>query len=83
MDGADPYSDGILKTPIVIDNVSATSLSALAGDVSEVNASVIGFRRDQGRLRRRGAPAKDIQCLVRDQKVLLVVVLAAQNMRGS
>jgi len=21
MDGADPYSDGILKTPIVIDNV--------------------------------------------------------------
>ena len=25
MDGADPYSDGILKTPIVIDNVRRLS----------------------------------------------------------
>jgi hypothetical protein len=70
MDGADPYSDGILKTPIVIDNVSKSSFSTcLAGDVSKLNSSAIGIRCDQGRLRRRGAPAKDIQCLVRDQKV--------------
>lgn len=70
MDGADPYSDGILKTPIVIDNVSTPSFAAcLGGVVIKVNASAIGIRCDQGRLRRRGAPAKDIQCLVRDQKV--------------
>lgn len=29
MDSADPYSDGILKMPIVIDNVSALSLTFL------------------------------------------------------
>ena len=70
MDGADPYSDGILKTPIVIDNVSTPFFAAwLASDVSKVNASAVGIRCDQGRLRWRGAPSKDIQCLVRDQKV--------------
>jgi hypothetical protein len=55
MDGADPYSDGILKSPIVIDNVTKKF---------SIQPFIVGFWDHQGRLRWRRSPTKDIQLIV-------------------
>lgn len=75
---ADPYSDGILKSPIVIDNVRNTNIACAKTLQPNYNSIhyfkdsgahcfwlFIGFRYYQGRLWWRGAPAKDIQLIVR------------------
>ena len=54
MDSADPYSDGILKMPIVIDNVRQKPIFLILcthnlGIKSLNNSNIIGFRSDQGR----------------------------------
>ena len=66
MDSADPYSDGILKMPIVIDNVS---ISAHYYHITlifrrDLMFVCVGLRTNKGWFQWRGEASKDIQLLV-------------------
>jgi len=70
MDSADPYSDGILKMPIVIDNVSEINEfnywlpTYFFGQQILNNVWHIGLRSDQSRFQWWGKAFKDIRFIV-------------------
>jgi len=68
---ADPYSDSMLKSPIVIDNVRSPGMDSIILllnlrllNMLTISFLSIGFRSHQGGLWWRGTPSKDIQLIV-------------------